>query len=173
MAGMTPDQSLILIGMPAAGKSTVGRRLAARLQRPFIDTDAVMEARCGQSLQALMAERGVEGFRAAEARVLCDLQPAEPAVIATGGSVVYAARGMAALRRLGTVVFLDCPVAVLAHRVGDPVARGMVIAAGQSLAALHRERLPLYRRYADHTIACDDDPPEVVAGRVLRVLSLD
>jgi shikimate kinase len=160
------NAKLILIGMPGAGKSTVGRLLADRLQRPFLDTDTLIEARHGLRLSELIAQRGLGGFRQAEEAVLLGLS-AQQAVIATGGSVVYSAAGMAALRRLGVVVFLHCPLAVLAARIGDPAARGMVIEPGQSFEALYRQRLPLYRQYADVEIDCGDEPPPIVAERVL------
>lgn len=162
--------NLVLIGMPAAGKSTVGRLLAARLDRPFLDTDALIEASYGMRLSQLIAERGLEGFRQAEEATLMALE-AQDAVIATGGSVVYSERGMAALRDLGLVVFLHCPLSVLAARVGDPAARGMVIEPGQSFAELYGQRLPLYRRHADVEVTCSDLPPQGVAERVLKAVS--
>jgi shikimate kinase len=164
------SSNLILIGMPGAGKSTVGRLLAERLQRPFLDTDALIEASHGLRLPELIAQRGLGGFRQAEEAVLVGLS-AQEAVIATGGSVVYSEVGMATLRRLGVVVFLHCPLAVLAARVGDPAARGMVIEPDQSFEALYRQRLPLYRRYADVEIDCGDEPPATVAERVLAAVN--
>ncbi len=162
--------NIILIGMPAAGKSTVGRLLATRLQRTFVDTDQLMEQRCGKSLAALMAEVGLTGFRAVEEQTLLEVN-ASDAVIATGGSAVYSEPGMRALSRQGKVIFLNCALEVLASRVGSPRARGMVIAPGQSLADLYRERLPLYMRYADLQIDYRTEAPEEVARQILAALT--
>jgi shikimate kinase len=155
--------------MPGAGKSTVGRLLAERLHWPFLDTDLLIEQRCGMPLQALLDEHGLAGFRAEEQAALLSVDCAQY-VVATGGSAVYSQRGMQALRRRGVIVFLHCPLEVLAARVGDPSARGMVIGPQQSFEALFNERLPLYRRHADLEIACADDTPDTVAARVLLAL---
>ncbi len=162
--------NLILIGMPGAGKTTVGRLLAARLGWAFLDTDAWLETRHGQSLATLLADRGLAGFRELEAQAVLEHPVSGPAVIATGGSVIYSAEAMRKLARLGTVVFLDCPPEVIIARVGDPAARGMVIAPGQRVSDLYWERLPLYRDHADLTIACDSGPPERLADRLLQAM---
>lgn len=164
-------ERLILIGMPGAGKSTVGRALAKRLQWDFIDTDEWIETRFGQTLAELVSQRGLEGFRGIEEQALMELRPPPRAVIATGGSVIYSERAMRALGRLGPMVFLDCPLDIIAGRVGDPAARGMLIAPGQSLTELYRQRIPLYRRHAGLTVACDNDPPALVVERILGSLA--
>lgn len=165
---MAARRNIVLIGMPASGKSTVGRLLAERLRRPFVDTDTVLEQRHGVPLADLLQTCGLDGFVAREEQVVLELD-VRGAVIATGGSVVYGERGMAALREHGTVVLIDCPLQVLARRLGDPAARGMVIAPGQTLDELLQERLPLYRRYADITVGCDAEP-EMVAEAVIEAL---
>mgnify|MGYP001116934469 CR=1 FL=1 len=164
-------ENLVLIGMPAAGKTTVGRLLAQALGLEFLDTDELIERVNGKKLHEIIAERGLAGFRATEEAALLGLD-VKRTLIATGGSVIYSEPGMRALRRLGPVAFLNCPLPVLSRRVGDPTARGMVIAPGQSFAELYEERLPLYRRYADVEIDCDELPPEVVARRVRAALAL-
>ena len=161
--------NLVLIGMPAAGKTTIGRILTARFRCPFIDTDEVIESNHGKRLYQIIEERGLAGFRDAEEEALLTLD-AHDSVIATGGSVVYGDAGMRALRDHGVVVFLNAPLQVLSARVGDPKARGMVIDPQQSFADLYQERLPLYRRYADIEIDTGDDPPEAVADRIRAAL---
>ncbi len=162
--------NLVLIGMPAAGKTTVGKQLAARLRRPFIDTDRVLEERTGIDLAALMAAGGPEGFRQAEEQMLLGLTAAG-SVIATGGSVVYSEPGMHALRALGPLIFLHCPVESLAARVGDPALRGMLVAPDQSFEALFSERLPLYRRYADIEISTAHCTPGQVVELIMARLA--
>jgi shikimate kinase len=155
-----PRSNIVLIGMPAAGKSVVGRLLAERLGRPLIDTDRVLEQRHGLPLSELLRRHGLDRFIELEEQALLALDVRE-AVIATGGSVIYGEQGMQALRAGGVLVFLDVPLETLERRVGDPAARGMVIEAGQSFADLYQERLPLYRRYADLTVAGEGDPQQV------------
>lgn len=162
-------RNLILIGMPAAGKTTVGMQLAARLKRPFVDTDRVLEERTGVDLAALMAARGLDGFRQAEEQMLLGLTAAG-SVIATGGSVVYSEPGMHALQALGPLIFLHCSPESLAARVGDPALRGMLIAPGQSFQALFSERLPLYRRYADIEISTTHCTPGQVVELIMARL---
>lgn len=166
---MMRKRNLVLIGMPASGKTTVGRRLAERLRRPFVDTDQwIMDAH-GMRLRDIIAERGLDGFRAVEEAALIELD-ADDAVISTGGSAVYSAPGMQALRQNGRTIFLDAPLELLSARVGDVTARGMVIAPGQSFAELYAERRPLYQRYADLTVAVGDDPVETTVGKILARL---
>lgn len=153
---MRAQRNIVLIGMPASGKSTVGRLLAERLRRPFVDTDAVLEQRHGMPLAELLQACGAAGFVAREEQAL-DVE------------VVYGGRAMSALREHGIVVLIDCPLPVLARRLGDPAARGMVIAPGQTLEELLQERLPLYRRYADITVGCDAEP-EAVVEEVIEAL---
>lgn len=165
---MRAQRNIVLIGMLASGKSTVGRLLAERLRRPFVDTDAVLEQRHGMPLAELLQACGAAGFVAREEQAVLDLD-VQGAVIATGGSVVYGGRAMSALREHGIVVLIDCSLPVLARRLGDPAARGMVIAPGQTLEELLQERLPLYRRYADITVGCDAEP-EAVVEEVIEAL---
>lgn len=168
---MTNKSGVVLIGMPGAGKSTVGVVLAKRLGLSFVDTDLVIQSVQGGLLQDILDREGLAGFRLLEERTLLALD-AENAVIATGGSVVYSLDGMAALSRLGTVVFLDVPLAELTRRVRDMDRRGMVIDTGQSFADLFALRLPLYRRYAEVTIDCTERSVEEIVTEIVRRLSL-
>lgn len=156
-------ENLTLIGMPGAGKSTVGAALARALGWERVDTDRLIEARAGCSLQAALEREGLAGFRALEASVVLGLD-CRQTVISTGGSVVYSAGAMHHLGRLGPRIYLEVPLSVLQTRIGDAAARGMVIGAGQSFAELYAERLPLYRRYAEATVAADRELAEVVAA---------
>ncbi len=163
------ERNLILIGMPGAGKSTVGVVLAKRLGRPFVDTDLLIQTRAGRLLQQILDTEGPAAFRRLEEEVLLELET-EGAVIATGGSVVYGERGMAALRRGGTVVFLDLPLPLIEERVRDMDRRGLVMEPGETLADLYRRRLPLYRRHADLTIPCGGKRVEEICREVEAAL---
>jgi shikimate kinase len=166
--GRRPD-GIILIGMAGAGKSTVGRCLATILDRPFIDTDSLIEQEAGTSLQDIIARGGTGWFRLLEEKVLLRQEPAGK-VIATGGSAVYSSRGMNHLRQGGIIVFLDVEPSMLLRRIHNLDSRGMVRQPEQSFYDLHRERLPLYRRYADHILACGDMRVQEVCHLLVRLL---
>lgn len=143
--------SVALIGMPGAGKSTVGVVLAKRLGLDFVDTDLLLQRSAGCRLQQILAAEGLSGFRGREEAVLLALQ-APHSVIATGGSVIYGAAGMAALAAQAHIVWLQLPLAQLERRVGDISRRGIVIEPGASFASLFAERQPLYQRHAEMVI---------------------
>jgi shikimate kinase len=164
-----PNRNLVLIGMPGAGKSTCGVLLAKAMGRPFIDTDVWIQSLEGCRLQEIIDGRGLAAMRAVEEQRVLELA-VRGHVVATGGSVVYSPAAMRHLRAAGEVIFLEVGVALLHERLGDAAERGIVRAPGQSFAELYAERLPLYRRYADHTIACDGLDHEGVVAAVLEAV---
>lgn len=145
---------LFLIGMPGAGKSTLGVLLAKQLVRSFIDTDILIQQRCGLGLQEYLEQHGFEALRALEERVLLDAHFAD-SVVATGGSVVYSTAGMARLGSLGPRIYLCVSLATVLQRVTNRDERGLACPTGTSLHDLFEERRPLYERYADHTLELD------------------
>lgn len=170
MANGSQHQNVILIGMAGSGKSTLGRLLAARWGWAFVDVDPLIVARHGKSLAALQDELGRDGFIRLEAATMRSLTGAEQ-VIAPGGSVVYDEAAMAHLRSLGTVVYLDVPEEDIERRIGDLRARGVVIAPGQTVADLHRQRQPLYLKFAHRVVRVDGDDPS--ASAALLALALE
>ena len=141
-------KNIILIGMPGAGKSTVGVVLAKMLGYSFLDTDLVIQNTVGKRLSAILEENGPDGFLSIEDRIISGLK-AEGAVIATGGSAVYGENAMANLKKNGIVVYLSLPYRTVAARLGDLKKRGVVLKEGQDLRAAFDERTVLYRQYAD------------------------
>lgn len=169
---MTPQRNnIVLIGMPGAGKSTVGVLLAKALSRNFVDTDLIIQASEGRRLQDIIDEDGLEAFRATEERHVLALS-IPGAVIATGGSVVYSSTAMSHLKAGGTVVYLELPLDTIRKRITNMGDRGVAKAPGQSLEALYTEREPLYTRYADVVIPCGDLGHDDVVQAVLKSLSL-
>ena len=146
--------NLILIGMPGCGKSTVGVVLAKAANLDFIDSDLVIQKQMGAKLSQLLDEHGDEGFRAIENRINAELI-AEDSVIATGGSVVYGEEAMRHLKDIGTVVYLKLSYEAIEDRLGDLHARGVTIQPGWTLRDLYNERAPLYEKWADITVDCE------------------
>ena len=145
--------NLVLIGMPGAGKSTVGVVLAKRLGFRFVDSDLVIQEKHDRLLHELIEEYGVEGFWKIENDVNASLNQRK-SVIATGGSVIYGNDAMEHLRAIGTVVYLQLPYEEVADRLGDLNARGVTLQEGQTLRDLYDERVPLYEKYAHRVIDC-------------------
>ncbi len=145
------DKNITLIGMPGAGKSTVGIVLAKVLGYDFIDSDLLIQKSEGMLLWQIMEAVGIDGFRDVEDRVNSGIE-ASRSVIATGGSVVYCENAMEHLRSISTVVYLKAGCATLRKRLGDLAKRGVVLRPGQTLEDLYAERTPLYEKYADITI---------------------
>ncbi|WHI52647.1 shikimate kinase [Microbulbifer sp. MLAF003] len=151
---MKKRKSIVLIGMPGAGKSTLGVLLAKELALDFVDTDVLIQAREGKTLQEIMAESDYLNLRAIEGEVI-EAAHLPSHVIATGGSAVYSGEGMANLKELGTIVFLECSAEELRRRIHNYESRGIAKAPGQTFEALFTERQALYREYADITVDCD------------------
>lgn len=146
---MKKEPCIILIGMPGAGKSTIGRLLATKLGYAFIDTDYLIEAVYGRRLQDVTESLTTEEFRDAECEVVCSLS-ASAAVIATGGSIIYRCRAIEHLRRLGFIIHLDSPCEVVEERILANPERGISFGPGQGLKDLYIERKAIYE-------ACSDD----------------
>ncbi len=145
-------ENIILIGMPAAGKSTVGVLVAKHTLADFIDADLVIQAREKAPLADIIEARGEEAFLALEEAALLSIVPATRAVVATGGSAIYSRRGMDYLRSIGTVVYLKIPYEDMISRIGNITTRGVILHGTTSLREIYEERCPLYEAAADITI---------------------
>lgn len=161
--------NIILIGMPGAGKSTVGVLLAKTLGYAFLDTDLVIQQREGALLQPLVDSLGVEAFLDVEADAICSVE-CRGTVIAPGGSAVCRERAMSHLRALGRIVYLHLPLEELERRLSNIRTRGIAMAPGETLADLFARRAPLYRNYADLTVDVGRQSLEETVALVLRAL---
>ncbi len=164
-------QSLILIGMPGAGKSTIGVLLAKLLVKEFVDTDLLIQTREAKSLQAILDYSGFMALRKAEEEVLLSL-PCENHIVATGGSAVYSQKAMVYLKQFGQIVFLDVSMDELQNRIANASTRGIAKPETQSFAELFLERHPLYLQYADVVIKSEQKTvEEIVQAIVAHVLT--
>lgn len=165
-------KNIVLIGMPGAGKSTVGVVLAKRLGISFVDSDLVIQQKYGKLLHELIEEHGIDGFLEIEDRVNASLE-CTASVVATGGSAVYGATAMNRLGESGIIVYLKLPFEEIRERLGDLNARGVTLRQGQTLEELYRERVPLYEKYAHITVECTGkqlrDIVAEIAERVMNV----
>lgn len=140
--------NVILIGMPACGKSSVGVLLAKVLKKDFVDTDLLIQKCEGTSLQNIINEKGVPYFRDVEDAVLLDFD-GDNYVVATGGSAVYCHEAMEKFRENGVIVYIKLPVETIVSRLKNIKTRGVTLAPGQTIEDLYDKRIPLYEKEAD------------------------
>jgi len=159
--------NLTLIGMPGAGKSTVGVILAKNLGLGFVDTDILIQEREQTTLQQILDERGHLALRSIEEAAILDLEVVNH-VIATGGSAAYSDKAMQYLQRISTIVFLDVDFITVQSRIHNFTSRGIARAPEQSFADLFAERQVLYRRYAEISIDAGRFDQEEVAAQIIR-----
>ena len=162
--------NIILIGMPAVGKSTVGVIVAKRLGYNFVDTDLVIQEKEGKLLREIIAEVGPDGFLEVEDRINAEIE-AEKTVIAPGGSVVYCENAMKHYKEIGKVVYLQVSFETINKRLRNAKSRGVVLRDGQTLKDLYEERVKLFEKYADVTVCEDGLELEETIEKVLASLN--
>ena len=165
-------KNIVLIGMPASGKSTAGVLLAKAIGYGFIDTDLLIQNRERALLCDIIQAKGAEEFLRIEEQVNSELW-AEHCVISTGGSVIYGEKAMLHLKELGTVVYLKLSEPALEKRLKNIFRRGIVMRTpGETVAQLYAERVPLYEKYADVTIDCEGHTVEETVQAIAEAVSL-
>lgn len=170
MQHLQPERAnIILIGMPGAGKSTVGVILAKQTLRDFVDTDVLIQSSQKRTLQDIVDTEGYAALRKIEEDVLLGVSVRE-CVIATGGSAVYSDSAMQHLKSDGIVVFLDVDLPTLEARIHDLRTRGIAKRPDQDFVDLFHERFTLYSRYADITIKYAGLTQEEVCARIMDEL---
>jgi len=164
----------VLVGLPGAGKTTSGRRLAGRLNVAFRDSDALIEERAGMTIAAIFSEQGEDAFRALEADVIADALRSFDGVLSLGGGAVLNADTRLALARSGVpVILLRSSIRTLSRRVGD--GRGRPLLAENPKGALGRlaqAREPLYREVATHIVSTDHRTSSKVSAEIAELLGV-
>ena len=162
-------ENITLVGMPGAGKSTVGVVLAKIAGYHFLDSDLLIQQKTGKLLHELITEHGDEGFLEIENRVNAGLT-VDKTVIATGGSAVFGEDAMKHLQEISTVVYLRLPYKSLKRRLGDLKKRGVVLKPGQTLKDLVDYRTPYYEKYAD--LIVDEEHLDIkgVVDKIVKAL---
>jgi shikimate kinase len=165
-------RSIVLIGLMGAGKTAVGRRLANRLDLPFIDADSEIEMAAGTSISEIFAEHGEAYFRQGERKVIARLLEGGPQVLATGGGAYMNAETRASIEARGISVWLRAELRVLLKRVGRRDNRPLLAAGDPEtvMKKLMTERYPIYQE-ADVTVESRDVPHDVIVGAVIDALA--
>lgn len=162
-------KNIVLIGMPGAGKSTVGVILAKTINYGFVDCDLVIQQQTGERLQDTISRDGIDAFLALENRVISGLR-AEKSVIATGGSAIFGKEAMDALRADGILVYLRLPSDEIERRINNIKTRGIAMNPGETIHDVYAVRAPLYEKYADIVLDCLGCSPETVIEKLLDIL---
>ncbi len=158
-------RNIILIGMPGAGKSTVGALLAQKLGRAFVDTDELVRKFDGRPLRDIVAEDGQKRFLEIQNAAIIPFKFSN-CIIATGGGVVKSDELMQYLKKSGTIVYLKQDPDILETRLAP--GRKLVRPDGQAFRSLFEERDPLYMKYADHVVYCAAKSPEKIAMEIIN-----
>lgn len=168
--GVKDMKNIVLIGMPGAGKSTIGIVLAKRVGFKFVDSDLVIQEKEGKLLHEIISEVGNDGFIEVENRINASLDCKE-SVIATGGSVIYGEDAMRHLKEIGTVIYLKLSYEEINKRLANLKDRGVVLKENQTLKDLYNERTVLYERYTDITFECDGKSIEQIVTDLSDLLT--
>jgi shikimate kinase len=164
-------RSVVLVGMMGAGKSTIGRRLSARLRLPFLDADIEIEAAAAMSIPEIFETHGEPHFRAGEARVIARLLDSGPAVLATGGGAFMREETRSRIRRQAVSVWLKADADIIMRRVKRRADRPLLQTAdpAATVGRLIDEREPIYQ-HADLTIWSRDVPHEKIVDECIHAL---
>ena len=159
-------ENVILVGMPACGKSTIGVILAKTMNKGFIDTDLLIQQKEGRPLQAIINEHGNEYFHQVEESVLLDVE-VKNYVIATGGSAIYFDRAMEHFKENGRILYIQVSLETILERLKNIKTRGVTLGAGQTLEDLYKQRIPLYEKHADLIINAEGLSMEEIVEKII------
>jgi len=160
--------NIVLIGMPGAGKSTIGPLLAHSLKMEYIDTDTIIKNKENKSLGDLVKDIGHEKFLEIQEAVVLELN-IENHVIATGGSIVYNNKAMEHLKTNGVIVYLKLELEEVMLRVDQ--SRRFARNAKQDFSDIYYERVPLYEKYADITVNCSNKGINSIVSEILNEIN--
>jgi shikimate kinase len=166
---MTPTK-IALIGMPSAGKTSFSKTLASKLGYKIIDLDHMVEEKEGQSLIAVLEEKGSEYFLNMEYSFLRNLLPDEKVVISTAGSIIYHDQAMEWLKKNTTICFIDTELSVIEQRL-SVAPKAIVGLKEKGLAKLWEERIPVYKKWADITVETQGKDSSQVVDEIISKLN--
>ena len=143
-----------LVGMPASGKSCMGKAIASKLKMRLLDGDRLIESVTGRKLQEIIDEDGLDAFKKIEEETLLSIED-DNIILAPGGSAVYYDSVMQKCKKRGKIIYIYVSLPLIKERLGDYSKRGVVLKPGQTIDDLYKERTKLYEKYADITINCN------------------
>lgn len=162
-------KNIILVGMPASGKSTVGVVLAKTINKYFVDTDILIQKREGMALQKIIDKYGNDYFGKIEESVLLDFDKTDY-VVATGGSAIYYDKAIKKFKKNGLIVYLRVSLDTVLERLNNLKTRGVTLAKGQTIADLYKERIPLYEKHADIIVDADGCTVEETIEKIIEAV---
>ena len=171
--GLLGSRSIVLVGMMGVGKSSIGRRLAARLGVPFVDADGEIEKAAGMSIADIFARHGEADFRSGEARVIARLLDGGPQVLATGGGAVMNADTRAAIKAKGVSIWLSAELDVLMRRINKRKNERPLLQTADPAATLREllvAREPVYAQ-ADLTVQSREVPHDAIVSEIMTALA--
>ena len=157
--------SISLIGMAGAGKTTIGKLLSSKLSFQFIDSDKIIENLYGNTQQIINLQ-GNERFKAIEEEVLLSIE-FDNTILSTGGSAIFSLPAMEYLKESSEIIYLDVPLEIISNRIGNFCGRGFIKNSKQSFRDAYDERESLYRKYANHIVENIDEVDECVEKIIL------
>ena len=162
-------RNVILVGMPACGKSTIGVVLAKTMNKGFVDTDILIQQAESRTLQEIIDQEGNDYFHHVEERVLLDFD-GEDYVVATGGSAIYFDRAMDKFKEKGVVVYIKVSLDTILESLNNIKSRGVTLEKGQTIADLYAQRIPLYEKHAGVIIEADGLSVEEVVEKIIELV---
>ena len=144
-------KNVTFIGMAGCGKSTIGKALSQNLGIDFIDTDLLIEDKFKASLEEIKKNHGYKFVRNAEEETILSLNN-HIKIISTGGSAVYSEKSMLHLSSFSEIIYINTPLDVIKHRIGQGQQRGLAAPEGSTIDEIYQEREPLYRKWANTTL---------------------
>lgn len=169
-------KNIVLIGMPAAGKSTIGVILAKTLGFEFIDTDLIIQKQTGRLLQEIIDNEGLDKFCMCEEKAVMSVKNKGNAVVATGGSAVYSRDAMKHLKKTSVIYYLALPTEELLSRLHNIKTRGIAMRPGETVDEVFAHRKALYEEYADITVDCFGKSTEELVAEIMdyhRIVGLE
>ncbi len=163
--------NIVLIGMRGSGKTAVGKLLAEKLGKQFIEMDELIVQKMGMSIPEIVSKHGWDKFREVEAEVCREVAQLDDAVNATGGGVVTRQENIRELRKKGKLVWLDVSLDTLLRRIGDDPNRPSLTGKSQreDMETTLKERRPIYERAADYIIDTEDKTPKEITEVIVQL----
>ncbi len=159
-------RNIVLIGMPGAGKSTIGVLLAKAMNYDFLDSDLVIQQKCKKRLYEIINESGIDEFLRLEDEIISSIN-VDDTVVATGGSAIFGINAMNHMKSSGIVVYLKLSCEEIIRRVNNIKTRGIAMDKGKNIKDIYDERIPLYEKYADITIEAEEKSVEECVSLVM------